>query len=237
MTNVNAKLPQDANNSPFNRAMGIPLCCRSKILGSGTYFRDMIDFPVGRVFNGMMVENPSTTLRIQIAIGDDFADDICIDLLPNGLVTFDAQTFGAFEDEAASIQMATKLRAKLSGNSGVLATANFAFSGQPLNSEYVVLNGVTYEFSSDMSVTVGRIKVDIGAALSNTMTNFAAAVNSSDPNIVAVAAAAQTDFTSIFGGTDGNAMAINAGTASTATASGATFSGGSGGVTPIIHIW
>lgn len=235
--NVNARLPQDANNNPFNRAMGVPICCRSKILGSGTYFRDMIDLPLNRVFTGIMIENPSSTLRLQIAIGDDFANDICIDLLPGGLATFDAQTFGAFEDEDASIQMSTKLRAKLSGNSGALATANFAFSGQPSNGEYLTLNGITYEFSSDQSVAAGRIKVDIGVSLAATMTNFAAMVNASDPNIVALAAAAQTDFTSIFGGTDGDAMTLDAGTVSAATASGATFSGGSGGVTPIIHIW
>lgn len=235
--NVNAKLPQDANNNAFNRAMGIPLCCRSKILGSATYFRDMIDLPVGRVFNGFSIENPSSTSRIHVAIGDDFADDICVDLMPNGLMSFDAQTFGAFEDESATIQMSTKVRAKLGIASGVLAIADMAFAGQPADAEYCDINGITYEFSSDQSVAPGRIKVAVGASLAATIINFAAAVNSNDPNVIAVPAATQLDLTSAFGGTDGNAMTLSAGTVTNITASGATFAGGSGGVTPIIHIW
>lgn len=235
--NVNAKLPQDANNNAFNRAMGIPLCCRNKILGSGSYFRDMIDLPVGRVFNGFSIENPSSTIRIQLAIGDDFADDICVDLMPNGLMSFDNQTFGAFEDESATIQVSTKVRAKLSANSGVLATANMAFAGQPGDGETCEIDGVTYEFSSDQSAEPGRIKVVIGASLAATIINFAAAVNGNDPNVIASPAATQLDLTSAFGGTDGNAMTLDAGTVSNITASGANFSGGSGGITPIIHIW
>lgn len=235
--NVNAKLPQDANNNAFNRAMGIPICCRSKILGSSSYFRDMIDLPVGRVFNGISVENQSNATRIHIAIGDDFASSICVDVMAYGLTSFDAQTFGAFEDESATIQMSTKVRAKLSVDSGVLATANLAFAGQPLDAEYCDINGITYEFSSDQSASPGRIKVVIGASLAATIVNFAAAVNGSDPNVIAVPAAAQLDLTSAFGGTDGNAMTLSAGTVTNITASGANFSGGSGGVTPIIHIW
>lgn len=234
MTNVNAKLPQDANNNPFNRAMGIPLCCNNKIVGSPDYFRDMIDFPVGRVFNGIMIENTSSSARLQIAIGDDFANQVCMDILPQGLVTFDQQTFGSFQDESADIAMSTKLRAKLSVLAGVLATGDITYSGQPTNGESFTMNGIVYEFSSDASVVPGRIKIDIGGSANATYDNLVTVVNDSDPNVVAVRALTVVTFTSSYGGTDGNAMTLT-GSVTNAVLTG--FSGGSGGVTPIIHIW
>lgn len=232
--NINAKLPQDANNNPFHRAMGIPICCNNKIVGSGSYFRDMINFPIGRVFNGIMVQNPSNTNRLQIAIGDDFADQVCIDLLPQGLVTFDQQTFGAFEDESAGIQMSTKLRAKLSALEGVLAAGDITYSGQPNNGQTFTMNGVTYEFSSDASVAPGRVKIDIGASADDTYDYLVAVVNQTDPNVLASRLLTVVTLQSQYGGTDGNAMTIS-GTIANAVITG--FSGGSGGITPIIHIW
>ena len=118
--NLNPKLPQDANNNPYNRSMGVPVCCNDKALGSATDFRDMIAFPPGRVFYGVMVENPSPSTRIEIAIGDDFADQVCMSILPQGLVTFDNQTFGAYLDEDNG-DIQTKLRAKLSAASGTVS--------------------------------------------------------------------------------------------------------------------
>lgn len=232
--NINAKLPQDANNNPFNRAMGVPICCNDKIVGSHNFFRDMINFDPGRVFNGIMIENPSNTARLQIAIGGDFADQICIDLMPQGLVTFDQQTFGSFQDESAGVPMTTKLRAKLSTPIGVLATADITYSGQPVNGETFVMNGITYEFSSDASVQPGRIKVDIGASADDTYDNAVDAVNESDPNVYADRTGPVVTMQSQFGGTDGNSMSI---TGSITDATINNFSGGSGGVTPVIHIW
>lgn len=232
--NINAKLPQDANNNTFNRAMGVPICCNDKIVSSANYFRDMIDLPLGRVFNGIMIENPSNVSRLQIAIGDDFADTVCIDLLPQGLVTFDQQTFGAFQDEDAGIPMSTKLRAKLSALEGVLATADITYSGQPANGETFTMNSIVYEFSSDASVTPGRIKIDIGASADDTYDNLVTVVNQTDPNVYASRALTVVTLESQFGGTDGNAMSI---TGSITNGVISNFSGGSGGVTPIIHIW
>lgn len=234
MSNINAKLPQDANNNPFNRAMGIPIVCNNKKLTAAAYFRDMIEFPVGRVFNGIMVENPSNVSRLQIAIGDDFANQICIDLLPQGLVTFDGQTFGAFQDESAAIEMSTKLRAKLSTIEGVLAQADITYSGQPANGETFVMNGVTYEFASDASVVPGRIKIDIGASADLTYDNAATVLNQTDPNVYVERLINVLTITSTYGGSDGNAMTLSGSITNAAITS---FAGGSGGVTPIIHIW
>lgn len=181
-----------------------------------------------------MIENPSNVARLQIAIGDDFANQICIDVLPQGLVTFDQQTFGSFQDESASIEMATKLRAKLSSASGALAAADITYSGQPTNGQTFTMNGIVYEFSNDASVSPGRIKIDIGASANATYDNLVDAVNDSDPNVFAVRTLTVVDITSNYGGTDGNAMSI---TGTIANAVITNFAGGSGGVTPIIHIW
>lgn len=234
MTNINAKLPQDANNNPFNRAMGIPLCCNNKIVGSGSFFRDMIEFPVGRVFNGIMIQNPSNTDRLQIAIGDDFADQVCIDLIPQGLVTFDQQTFGAFQDEAAGIQLSTKLRAKLTALNGVLASATIAYTGQPTNAQTFEMNGITYEFSNDASVSPGRVKINILGSADDTYDGLVNIVNETDPNVYASRSGGTVTFESQYGGTDGNAMSL---TGTIANASILSFAGGSGGITPIIHLW
>lgn len=233
--NINAKLPQDANNNPFNRAMGVPVCCNNKKVGSQNFFRDMIDLPVGRVFNGIMIENPSSTARLQIAIGDDFADVTCIDVLAQGLVTFDQQTFGAFQDESASIQLATKLRAKLSVASGALAEATLTYTGNPNNGNTFELNGVTYEFSDDASVTPGRIKIAIEASADDTYDNVVTVINETDPNVYATRSGSVVTIQSQYGGTDGNAMNLTINVVNNATET--NFSGGSGGVTPIIHIW
>ncbi len=234
--NLNPKLPQDANNNPYNRSMGIPICCNNKIVGSAAAFRDMIVFPQGRVFFGIMVENPSSTARLEIAIGDDFADQICMSLLPQGLVTFDNQTFGAYTDEDnGAIQ--TKLRAKLSTGAGTLASGTLTYVSNPTDGQTLVINGITYEWSSDGSTVPGRARVPIGGTASGSYGNLQVAIMNYDPNLTAVNGSGVITITSNFGGTDGNTIGLSAGTTTGATASGATLTGGSGGVTPIIHIW
>ena len=217
--------------------MGIPTCCNNKILGSANEFRDIFNFPESRVFTGIMIENPSTTVRVQVAIGTDFAEDTCIDLLPGGLVTFDGQTFGSFADETAGFQMATKLRAKLSTAVGSLASGTLTFSGQPSDGQILTINGIVYEWSDDASSAPGRVRVEIGATANDSYTNLSTAIANNDPNLTAMLVGSVVTLTSNFGGTDGNAMTLSVGTTSNVIASGATFAGGSGGVTPIFHIW
>ena len=235
--NTNPKLPQDANNNPFNRSMGTPVCCTTKIVGSSTQFRDMISLDPGRVYLGIMIENPSLTKRLQIAIGNDWASTTCIDLLPQGLATFDGQTFGFFADESTGIEQSTKLRAKLNAPEGTLATGTFTNSGQPSDAQTILINGIIYEWSADGSVVPGRVRVPILGTAALSYAQLRDRINDNDPNIIASLAGNILTITSNLGGSDGNQIPISIGTTSNVVASAAFLSGGTGGVTPIIHIW
>jgi len=238
-------LPKDSSGNSFNRAMGVPLVSDSTILGSATKYVDIFDisqYP-GRVFHGIMIENPSGVARVELGFTDAFGTDKSISIGPQALFTFDQQTFGSGFNDKSIAKEVTRIRAKLSLAVGVLATGtiDYSISGQPVNAMTVEINGTVYEFAGDASADPGRVRVDIGVDADASYTNLINAINAFDQSVTASIDTGLdvVTITSNYGGTMGNAIAINDGGVNPtgATFSGATLAGGSGGVTPIIHIW
>lgn len=235
MSKVN--LPKDAQGQAINRSMGVPRVCRDRILGSATKFIDLFELDGDRVYHGIAIENRSTTARLLIAIGEEFVQTPCIDVPPLGLFVFDHQSFGGAFDVTTSMARHDRVRGRLSVASGVLATGTIAYVNNPSDGHTVVINGITYEFSSDASAQSGRVYVAIGATADDSFENLADAIEDNDQDLSAAAAAGTLTLTSNLGGTDGNAITMVNGSLVGATFSGGTLSGGSGGETPIIHIW
>lgn len=240
-------IPRDAENAPFNRAMGLPVVSDSIILGSAVKYVDIFDLSSygDRCFIGLMIDNPSSTLQIQVAVGDDFSTTKVITCGANKLIALDELSFGyGFADQDGA--RSKKFRAKLSGASGTLATGSIDYSGggtpiQPTDGMTVTINGTVYEFSSDTSAKPGRTIVTIGANADASWTNFKNKVNLTEQAVTLTIDTA-TDvvtITSNYGGASAIAYADggDSGTVTGATFAGATTSGGSGGVTPIITIW
>lgn len=121
--------------------------------------------------------------------------------------------------------------ATLTATGGVKATGTFTIATNPLNSETIVVNGVTITFKTALSVPAVWGEVLIGAAATNTATNLAAALNAHQDPAVALAdysanLAVVTVTYEAFG-TEGNAFTIATGTAAAkVTVSGATLAGG-----------
>jgi hypothetical protein len=232
-----SNIPKDAQGAAFHRAMGVPRCSRTKILGSATKFIDIFDLTGDRVYTGISIQNPSTTARILIAIGEEFDEEVCIDVPPLGLYAFDNQSFGGMYDASSGLARQDKVRAKLDTLVGVLASGTIAYVNNPSDGQTVVINGRTYEFSSDSSAQSGRIYVPIGVSANDSFDNLADKIEDNDQALSAAASAGTLTLTSNLGGTDGNAITMVNGSLVGATFSGGTLAGGSGGVTPIIHIW
>lgn len=142
-------VPTDARGNPVDRAMGLPVCVDDKYLGSGTKYVDIIDFAnyEGRAFTGIHIRNPDNALSIHVAIGDDFTTEKCLSIPPSSNMVFDEQLFGHSQGHK-------KLRAKISSNSGTLASATI---------NYDAVGGITaqqqlIEFSN--VPTAGTLTID-----------------------------------------------------------------------------
>lgn len=211
------QLPVDATGKHINRAMGVPLLSYLKSLGSATYPVDLIDLDTDdrkdRVFNGIHVRNPSAAATVYVCLTDAFGSEVAIACPPQTNLAFDAQSFGpGILDETLGKKI-TKVRALLSVAVGVLATGtiDYSGSGNPTDGQQFTLNGVTYEFHSDMSVSSDSVvPIAIGASADITWTSARDAINTQEQ---AVRASINTGtdiltITSNYGGTTGNAIAL-----------------------------
>jgi hypothetical protein len=243
MALASVNLPKDDSGNVINRAMGTPVVEYQKYLSSATKFADIFDLTstalANRVFCGIAIRNPSATVSILIAIGDNDASSACIVVPPSTFIAFDNQSFGNIFDEVdAAKSIAKKVRARLDTLTGTLASGTIIYAGQPTNGQYLEVNGTEYEFTSDASAETGRVAVTIGASADLTYTALVTAINNNDFNVTA-SINTGTDTVTItanIGGTTGNAITIADGDTG-ATFSGATLASGAGGVLPQIHIW
>jgi hypothetical protein len=239
---IAVNVPTDNKGNAVDRAMGLPVVCDSIYLGSATKYADIFDlsdYPQ-RAFTGLHVRNPDAGLSIHIAIGDNFETDKCLSIPPSSNFILDEQLFG---DTSGHV----KFRAKLSGTSGTLAsgTYNYDNTGAPTNpadGDTVTINGTVFEFSSDMSAVVGRVKVDIKATADLTWTELVSVVNANEQSVTLSIDTATNivTVTSNYGGTTGNAITIVASaglTGAGVVVSAATLAGGANGVLPTFHIW
>ena len=244
MSDVVGQIPKDASGVAFDRAMGIPIVKDSIILGSATKWVDIFDISAysNRAFIGMMIYNPSATLDLKLALTDAFGTDHCITAKPQQLMVFDDLSFGPGFSDIALAKAVSKIRGILSSASGTLASMTITYAASPANGKCVKLNGIVYEFSSDQSVAPGRIKVNIGVSADDTWTNLVTAVNATDQSLT-LTIDTGTNVVTVTSNYGGNSLIPTVdgdeGGANTTgeTFSGATTSGGSGGVTPTIHIW
>lgn len=230
-------VPKDPSGKSYSRAAGLPRTVYQKRIGSTKYIDifDLSQYPE-RAFIGIAVHNVSTVGKLHIAIGDDFTEDLCFVVTADTFLAIDGQLFGYRIVDAHSGVRGKKIRAKLDTISGILSTGSLAFVAEPADGTTVVINGTTFEFSSDASAAPGRIKVALTGILANTLAALAVAINSNVQEVTAAATATDINLTSNLGGEDGDDITLSAGT-SGATASGATLSGGSGGDMPIFTIW
>jgi hypothetical protein len=228
-------IPVDGNSRPIERAMGVPVVQDSRVLVSNSKYVDMFVLSGKRVYRGISVYNPGLA-ALYVAIGGPFANTKCISVPATSTLTFDEQSFGAIGDLSQGIEASTNIRAMLGTASGVAATGTITFSVNMTDQKTVVINGFTYEFSSDASPIPGNTFVPIGATLAITLASLVTVINSTDQAITASATATVLTLTSNLGGTEANNIALGAGS-SGATVSGAILSGATGGVTPTIHIW
>lgn len=112
--------------------------------------------------------------------------------------------------------------------SGIAATGNLAFDANPVNTETIAINGVTFTFVTGASTSTN---VHIGTDADATAINFAAVLNASANGFISVATyTASADTVMIAydtNGTDGNAFTLADSSSANVTVSGATLTGGS----------
>jgi hypothetical protein len=240
------QIPVDANSNPLNRSMGIPLTVVRK-LTSSTQWCDVFDLSDygPRVFIGLMAQNPSATLKVQLSFDEEPVGDeeAAITVLSQGTIAVDNLTFGPGVNDFTYGTRVMRLRGRLLGGStGTLSSATITYSGTNVtDGMQVQINGTTYEFSADLSAAGGVIAVALGANADASWTALAAAVNAQDGNVYCTLNTGTNVFTvsATKGGTDGDGVVVADGAGGAAT--GATFSGnttgGAGGVELTINIW
>ena len=62
------------------------------------------------------------------------------------------------------------------------ATSQFTFPANPADTNVMTINGITYEFDNNATVTPGNITVTIGGTLAATLANLETAIEANDPN-------------------------------------------------------
>ena len=112
--------------------------------------------------------------------------------------------------------------------SGIAATGNLAFDANPVNTETIAINGVTFTFVTGASTSTN---VHIGAISADTATNLATVLNASANaaiNVATYEAVNETvEITYDTNGTDGNAYTLADSSSANVAASAATLTGGS----------
>lgn len=243
------QIPKDASGVAFERAMAVPIVKDSIVLGSSSKWVDIYDLTAWayRAFIGISIYNPDNTKKIKVALTDEFGTDHCITVQESGMFTLDNQSFGpGFSDESLG-KAITRIRAKLSADSGTFSSMTIDYDNggapiQPTNGMCVKINGIVYEFSDDASVAPGRQKVVIGANADASWTALKDKINAVEQSVTVTIDTGTNilTVTSNYGGAsaiatlDGDEAAANT---TGAVFSGAATSGGANGITPIFHIW
>ena len=241
------RIPNDANQRPINRAMGIPIASPLAFrLGSSTKFVDLFDLVSGnldrRAFTGFSVENPGAQAVI-LSFGPEFSENRSVRVGPTSFMSLDNQTFGTIVLDDTTLERVTRVRAKLeASDDGVFsfATIDYSGSGNPADEQTIEINGKIYEFSNDMSKAPSHdYLVEIGASDDDSYNNLLILVNSVEQALTATINTG-TDLltlTSNYGGAYGDGLVVVDGSNPTGAAFSGNTSGGSGGVLPVIHIW
>lgn len=241
---ITTKQPLDANGNVIARAMGVPKVAEPTLV-SDTKFVDIFDLSsaamVNRVFTSIAVRNPSGSSEIEVAFGPSFASTRHIVCGTSQFFVLDSMMFGpSVEDQETGLKT-LKVRAKLKSGTaqGTAASATIIYTINPTDGHAFEINGTTYEFCEDGSVSdQSFVKIDIKASADLTWTEAVAIINATEQAVTA-SINTGTDtvtITSVAGGSA--AAAITTADISTgATFSGATLSGQAGGVTPTFHIW
>lgn len=137
----------------------------------------------------------------------------------------DAYTLAA----SAATPSAGTLTGGSGGSAGAYASGTLTFSGNPVLTDYIVLNGVTWTFTA----AGGGNSSELHSTLAATLTQLASALNANGNSSLrqATYSASATVLTITFRttGSGGDAYTLNAGT-SPCTTSGTTLTGGTSGV-------
>jgi hypothetical protein len=112
---------------------------------------------------------------------------------------------------------------------GAAATGTLTFTGQPLDTETVVIGSKTYTFDTSLSNTDGHVA--IGASTADSISNLAAAINlgAGPGTAYAVAMTANTQVSAVAGATTLVVTALSGGTAGNSIATTETLTNGSWG--------
>jgi hypothetical protein len=224
--------------------MGSPLVVDTAVLVSATDFVDIFDFTAesqkNRVFTSMAIRNLSAVSTVEVAFGEPFANIKNVVCGTQEFMILDQLMFGPSVRDEITGTFTTKIRARINPAQGTPATGTITYVANPTDQQRVVINGIIYEFSNDMSIspTLSDFGVQIGATADITWSNLTTVINANDQAVRASFAVGVVTITSVAGGAAANAITIADGVPATgAVFSGATLSGAAGGVTPVIHIW
>lgn len=242
MSDLRLQQPKDADGKIINRAMGAPIVADNINISQSAKYVDIFNLSsyAHRVFHGISVFNPSPTFYVQVAIGGEFDTTKNITVPPNCMLAFDNQSFGSALYDETLAKKCTRVRAKIDGNTGILSSATISYAAtQPLDQDTVIINGTTYEFSSDKSAAPGNVKVDIGVSADATFTNLVSVVNANDQGVTLTidTTADIVTVTSNYGGTYGDGTQVAAGVGMAGIVFSGNTTGGAGGVVPVFHIW
>lgn len=252
MSATNVKQPVDAGGNVINRAMGVPMVQDAIALVSATKYVDVFDLSAdaykNRVFTGIAVENPDNDKSVHISFDDsDFVSDNSKHMVvgPGNLMTLDSLMFGPGIVDESTGKKVTKIRAKLSSTEGTQFSGTIDYDNggspvQPADGETITIGGRVYEFSNDGSLanpSGSNILVAIGATADLSWSNLLAVVNATDQSVTVTINTGTNVLTVTSVGASASDDAYAMSTAITGVVVSATLGGGSGGVTPIIHIW
>lgn len=246
MSATKVEQPTDSKGNVVERSMGNPLVVDDKTLHNATEFVDIFDLTAdkyrNRAFTGLAIRNLSASTTIEIAMGEEGASTKNVVAGTQEYFILDDLMFGPNITDESEGNKTTKVRARLGTAQGTAHSATIDYSGpiQPADGDTVNIDGKIFEFSSDGSkAPANDFIVEIGASADDSWTNLVDAINDDPEKRVVASIDTGTDtvtITSLLGGTIGDAIAI-ADVDTGATFSAATLGGGSGGVTPVFHIW
>ena len=252
MSATNVSQPVDASGNVINRAMGVPMVQDAIALVSATTYVDIFDLSgaayKNRVFTGIAVENLDNDKSIHISFDDgDFASDNSKHMVvgPGNLMTLDSLMFGPGIVDDSTGKRVTKIRAKLSSTEGTQFSGTIDYDNggspvQPADGDTISIGGIVYEFSNDGSLanpSGSEILEAVWSTVDLSWSNLLAVVNATDQRVVVTINTGTNilTVTSVGASATDDAYAISTAIANVVVS--ATLGGGSGGVTPIIHIW
>lgn len=247
MSQTRNKMQQavDQRGHVITRSMGLPIAFDDIYLGLSDRWAILFDFTdagsQARVFTGISVENPSASSVIQLAQVNALMDTP-VQFLSVGVqqfFTLDFLQFGPTITDETEQRVCNYILGKLNVAQGTQASGTLSYAAaNPADGETVTINGIVYQFCDDLSTSnPSYYKVDIGASADASYTNLVNRINLTQRYVYATIDTG-TDIVTLesnWGGTSGNAITLA--TTTSATPSGATLSGGTGGVLGSYHVW